>query len=90
MSDPFDLARPLLWLLRLLWSAAWEWTFQAVGWWLGWPFWRLVSLGRFPEAPFLQPVDDSRDDVPFATAVIVDVTGIVVLGGMPWLLSGSA
>lgn len=51
------IGRALLFFFRslvvILWAAI-ELNFVSVAWWLGWPFVRLVTIGRFPDEGFLE------------------------------------
>jgi hypothetical protein len=88
MLDPSDLlsfpGTLLLGVLRFLWWLAWDVCFQIVGWSVGWPVCRSVSLGRFPAEPFTE-LGGAED----FTALIVEVVGLLTLAATIWYLSGS-
>lgn len=41
-------ARPLFLVARFLLWLAWDLLFLTIAWAIGWPIWRVFSLGRFP------------------------------------------
>lgn len=82
MNDATDLlTRPLLAAARLVWWVVSEFFFHIVLWSVGWPIWRLVTLGRFPESGF----GDGEEAGTFET-VLVSGLGLAVLAALGWLL----
>ena len=88
MPDLFDwLDAPkslLLGFLRLLWWFAWDFWVETVGWTIGWCVLRILSLGRFPRAPWRGP-----DQAGFVQALFVELVGLVCLALGIWRLSGA-
>lgn len=84
LSDLLDVPKGLvLGVLRALWWLAWDFCVETVGWSIGWATLRLLSFGRFPQAP-LRGVDDASGPL----RLFVEVVGLVVLGTAIWALSG--
>jgi hypothetical protein len=76
------LARPLLGLGRFLLWLAWDFLVYTILWGLGWPIWRLVTLGRFPHAGIRE-----YEEAGTLEALMVCAVGLAVLAGAIWLLS---
>lgn len=77
------LTRLVLSLLRGFWWLAWDFAVQTIGWTIGWLFWRVVTVGRFPREAL-----GDIDEAPWFTRLIVDLTGLAVIAAGIWLLSG--
>ncbi|MGY0561176.1 hypothetical protein ACW7G2_10725 [Luteimonas sp. A277] len=83
MSEIFDpLSRPVAAAARFVLWLLWEVLVQRVPWYVGWPLWRVVTLGRFPGAAI-----DEQDEAPGFEEVVVWVTGFLVILGLSWTLS---
>ena len=73
----------VLHLLRALWWLGWDVLVQTVGWSIGWPIVRALTLGHFPRARF--------GDVHLAhwmQEIIVEAVGLAALAAAIWWLSG--
>lgn len=82
-----ELARPIanvvLAIARGLWWLVWEFFVESVGWYIGWPICRVLSVGRFPETGL-----HDQDQASGWEVVGVQLTGLAALGGVIWLLAG--
>jgi hypothetical protein len=76
------LARPLLAILRFVWWLSWDFVVLTISWSIGWPIWRLLTLGRFPHAGFREYEESGTGE-----AFLVCGTGFALLGAAIWLLS---
>lgn len=84
MNDATDLlTRPLLAAARVAWWVVSEFLFHIVMWSIGWPLWRLVTLGRFPETGF-----GDGEEAGTVETVLVSGLGLAVLAAVGWLLLG--
>ncbi|MEQ3722860.1 hypothetical protein [Alcanivorax sp.] len=73
--------RILVKVLRALLFIGWNLLFEVVGWTIGWPVWRILTLGKFPKEHIR-----NHEDAPWATSLIVDLTGLAILAGIvAWL-----
>ena len=61
-------------IFRLVKFVAWDLCFDRVGWYFGWPFLRIVTLGHFPQVSISE-----GDKVSLRCAIFVDLTGIGVV-----------
>lgn len=85
LHDWFELSRGfLVGVLRLLWWLAWELMVETIGWTIGWFFWRMVSLGRFPAEGL-----GEQEAAPWTTHLALQVTGLALLGLAIGALTGS-
>ena len=75
------LLRLILWLLRVLWWLAWEVGVEGIGWSIGWVVCRMLTLGHYPRVGIGQ-----QDALPWPEALLVEITGLAVLGGAVWVL----
>lgn len=84
MNDAIDfLTRPLLAVARgVMWVVS-EFFFHIVLWCIGWPLWRLLSLGRYPETGF-----GDGEEAGTIETILVSGLGLAVLAGLGWLLLG--
>jgi len=57
-------------LVFLIW-ASFEFTYEKIGWWLGWPVVRLATFGRYPSEGFLN--DEKTKPL---SLLFVGITGI--------------
>lgn len=74
-------ARIALIVARALWWLGWEFLVQTVGWSIGWPIWRLLTLGRFPDTGF-----GDLDETSWWAATLVELTGLAALAVAIFLL----
>ena len=75
-------ARPLVLVARFLLWLVWDLLLLSVAWGIGWPIWRMLSLGRFPHVGFWQFQESGEGE-----AFLVCGVGVVFLVAMIWLLS---
>ncbi len=68
--------------LRVLLFIGWELFFEYVGWSVGWAFYRMLSLGRFPKVSL-----GDLEKASTGTALLVEFTGLGVIGLLIFLLS---
>ena len=87
----FDLPDPLsapkaivVGMLRVLWWLGWDFLVQTVGWCVGWPIVRAVTLGRFPQERF-----GDIHQAHWAHELVVEAVGLAVLAAAIWWLSGA-
>ena len=73
------IARPLLYVLRGALWLVWEAFVLTVAWWVGWPVWRLLTLGRFPHAGF-----NGDDEAGTRELVLVCTVGLALIGSVTW------
>ena len=70
--------RALIWLI-------WETCFQVIGWYVGWPLCRGLTLGTFPRESISQ-----HEDAGLLTHFVVSMVGLVALialaAWLTWLL----
>lgn len=78
-------ARPLLLLARFLLWLAWDMLVLGIVWWIGWPLWRGLTVGRFPHVGL-----HDYDDAGTWEAVLVCGAGLAVLVGVVGLLANRA
>ncbi len=76
------LARPVLALGRFLLWLAWEFLVYTIFWMMGWPVWRMLTLGRFPHAGIRE-----YEEAGALEALMVCAVGLAVLLAALWLLS---
>lgn len=76
------LGRPLLLLGRFLLWLAWDFFVHTILWMIGWPVWRLLTLGRFPHVGIRE-----YEDAGAIEALMVCAIGLAILLGALWLLS---
>lgn len=76
------LARVALVVARALWWLSWEFFVETIGWSIGWPIWRLLTFGRFPDAGFRD-----QGEAPLWTALLVELTGLAALALVIWRLA---
>lgn len=72
----------LLFVLRALWWLGWDFLIEGIGWRIGWVFYRILTLGKFPTRGF-----NEVDEAPWVVAVFVDISGLIVVGGLIALLT---
>jgi len=72
--------RPLYLILRFLLWLAWDFLVLTIAWGLGWPVWRVLTLGRFPHAALRD-----YEEAGVLEAILVCGTGLAMLGGALWL-----
>lgn len=85
MSEIFDpFARPVAMAARFVLWLAWEVLVLMVPWYVGWPIWRVVSLGRYPETAI-----GDQEEAGTLETVLVWGTGLVVIGALAWAVSGA-
>jgi len=87
MPDLEDLAlapllRGLLAVGRALVWLVWEFLFMYVGWFIGWPICRVLSLGRFPGERI-----GEVETAPLWVALIVELCGLATLAAVIVLIS---
>lgn len=73
------LLRPLYLFLRFLLWLGWDMLLLGVGWAIGWPLCRLLSLGRMPSVGFRQAHDASLTE-----QVFVGALGFAALAATLW------
>lgn len=84
MFDASDaLTRPFVLALRLLWWLAWDFLIVTVTWSIGWPVWRLVTFGRYPESEF-----NEGEVAGTVETVLVCGLGLAILAVVGWLVAG--
>ncbi len=76
------LVRPLFLLARFLLWLAWDLFFHTIAWVIGWPIWRLLTLGRFPHVGI-----GEYDESGTGEAILVCGVGLAVLGAVVWWLA---
>lgn len=70
-----DLSRSaLVAVLRVLWWLGWDFAFCTIGWSIGWCFFRVITLGRFPAEAL-----GELDDAPWIVVALVDTVGLTLL-----------
>ncbi len=85
LADWFELPRNLLvGALRLMWWLAWDLLVETIGWTIGWFFWRMVSVGRFPCEGLGQ-----QEEAPWTTHWLLQATGLGLLALAIWALTGA-
>ncbi len=72
----------ILLLLRGLQFLAWDLLIESIGWTIGWYFYRIVTLGRYPAE-----CQSEQDETYWAKALFIEATGLLVLAGLIALLS---
>ncbi|MGH1540536.1 MAG: hypothetical protein ACRBHB_08950 [Arenicella sp.] len=72
----------ILLLLRGLQFLAWDLFIESIGWTIGWYFYRIVTLGRYPAEG-----RSEQDETYWAKALFIEATGLLVLAGLIALLS---
>lgn len=77
-------ARPLLMVARGLLWLAWDLLVLTIAWSIGWPIWRMLTLGRFPHVGISDYESSGTGE-----AILVCSTGFAVLVGLVWWLSRS-
>ena len=83
MNEIFDpVSRPLWAAIRFVLWLAWEVLVLRVPWYVGWPLWRVVTLGRYPETAIEEP-----DEAGTLETVLVWGVGFLVLCGLSWAVS---
>lgn len=81
MLDATDFLRPALWVARVLWWLGWDFMIRAVGWAIGWPIWRALTLGYFPDTGFRD-----LEGTSFWVGLLVELTGLAALAALiGWL-----
>ena len=68
------IARLVLIIARALWWLGWEFFVQTIGWSIGWPIWRLLTFGRFPDTGFRD-----LNETSWGAALLVELTGLGAL-----------
>ena len=76
------LARPLLALGRFLLWLAWDFLVYTIFWTMGWPLWRLLTLGRFPHVGIR-----GYEDAGAVEALLVCSVGLAALLAALWVIS---
>jgi len=85
VSETFDpFSRPVAMAVRFILWLAWEVLVLTVPWYVGWPIWRVVSLGRFPGIAI-----GDQEQAGTLETVLVWGTGLLVIGAVAWALSGA-
>lgn len=74
MMDPTDLPGLVLRLARALWWLGYEFCVRTVGWSIGWPIWRLLTFGHYPDTGFRE-----LDDTDVLHALLIELTGLAAL-----------
>ena len=74
----------LLGILRALWWLGWDFLVQTVGWSIGWPIARVLTLGRFPHVRFGGVLEAH-----WTHELVVEVLGLAALATAIWWLSGA-
>ena len=69
-------------VLRALWWLAWDFGVEAIGWSIGWAFYRLATAGRFPRERL-----GHQDEASGGTAFLVETTGLGILALAIWLVT---
>lgn len=77
------LLRLILWVLRILQFLAWDLLFSYIGWSIGWFFYRGITFGRFPGEAL-----SDLDNCNFGKSLLVELTGLTILGGVILLITG--
>ncbi len=67
--------RSLIWLI-------WEFCFETIGWYIGWPVFRTLSFGHYPE----NSIND-QDQASLLTNLLVSLVGVIVLIGIATMLA---
>jgi len=75
-------ASALLWIARVLWWLGWEFFVETIGWSIGWPICRALTLGRFPDTGFRD-----QEETSWWASLLVELVGLGALLGAIWLLS---
>ena len=73
------IARPIYLLARFLLWLAWDFLFLTMAWSIGWPIWRVLSLGRFPHVGIGDYEESGTGE-----AFLVCSAGFAVLTGTVW------
>lgn len=76
------IARPIYLLARLLLWLAWDFLFLTIAWSIGWPIFRVLSLGRFPHVGIGDYEESGTGE-----AFLVCSVGFAVLTGTVWLFA---
>lgn len=59
--------RSIIWLI-------WEFCFEEISWYIGWPVCRLITIGKLPRTPITE-----RDNATHLTIFLVSMTGVLSL-----------
>lgn len=73
----------VLGVMQLAWWLAWDVAVCGLGWVVGWPLLRALSLGRFPRCSITDP-----GSLGGGASLIVHVTGVVVAAVLGWMFWG--
>lgn len=73
----------VLGVMQLAWWLAWDVAVCGLGWVVGWPLWRAVSLGRFPRCSITDP--GAIGPIP---SLVVHVSGVVAAAALAWVFWG--
>lgn len=72
--------RPLYLILRFLLWLAWDVLVLMIAWGIGWPLWRVVTLGRFPHSGLRD-----YEEAGTLETVLVCGLGLAILGAALWM-----
>lgn len=83
MSEIFDpISRPVVAAGRFILWLVWEVVVLWVPWYVGWPVWRVLTLGRFPET-----AAGDQEEASTLETVLVWGLGFLIMCGVAWLLA---
>ena len=66
--------RFLSFIVRSLFWLIWDWCFEIIAWYIGWPICRILSFGRYPR----EAIND-HEQAYTLTSVLVPLVGVGVL-----------
>ena len=70
----------VLGVMQLAWWLAWDVAVCGLGWVVGWPLWRALSLGRFPRCSITDP-----GSLGTVANVVVHITGVAAVTVLAWM-----
>ena len=70
----------VLGVLRVAWWLVWDVVVRGLGWVVGWPLWRALSLGRFPRCSIFD-----HGAIGAIATLVVHLTGVIVVSVLAWL-----
>jgi hypothetical protein len=70
----------VLGVMQLAWWLGWDVAVCGLGWVVGWPLWRVLSLGRFPRCSITDPGANGT-----TAAIVVHVTGVLAVTTLAWV-----
>lgn len=69
----------VLGVMQLAWWLAWDVAVCGLGWVVGWPLWRTLSLGRFPRCSITDP-----GSIGAVATIVVHLSGVVAVAALAW------